>query len=319
MGRIPDFARFLRGENASPIYDNRSARVTLTPRYHSLWHLRRGPGSFGVSHVASSLKQMRVPSELLQMDLHVKIVSIQGDVTSLASLLLNITVFPDFSARKLVASPLCTGVSAIVPGVTEFESSTNRISSRGKSSRWCISSIQDKRYEMTRFTKHRSEMIVQLWESECMEGQSDAIKLNELPLRVIKNSKDSRRFRLTSSHDEKSNWSVEIETWLQLSSEAMKAYSEKADSKNDSFSDSNQYAKHVANVLLKDCARNTLRSESSRIDLLKSSRPFRFADGMMRITCTCFAVCRNRSESCPHTTTTQSNRRYVLLKQCRST
>ena len=265
--------------------------------------------------MASSLNQMRVPSELFQMDLHVQIVSIQGDVTSLASLLLNITVFPDFSARKLVASPLCTGVSAIVPGVTEFESSTN---SRGKSSRWCISSIQDKRYEMTRFTKHRSEMIVQLWESECMEGQSDAIKLNELPLRVIKNSKDSRRFRLTSSHDEKSNWSVEIETWLQLSSEAMKAYSEKADSKNDSFSDSNQYARHVASVLLKDCARNTLRSESSRIDLLKSSRPFRFADGMMRVTCTCtvvFEIAQNLVSIALHT---QSNRRYVLLKQCRS-
>ena len=119
-----------------------------------------------------------------------------------------------------------------------------------------------------------------------------------------KNSKDSRRFRLISSHDEKSNWSVEIETWLQLSSEAMKAYSEKADSKNDSFSDSNQYARHVASVLLKDCARNTLRSESSRIDLLKSSRPFRFADGMMRVTCTCtfvFEIARNLVSIALHT------------------
>lgn len=284
VGRVPDFASFLRGsdENISSIYDRRSAQVTLTPRFHSLWHLRRGPGSFGVSHVASSLKQMRISPELLEMDLHVQIVSIEGDVTSLASLLLNVNVFPDFSARKLVASPLCAGVSAVVSGVTEFESSTK---SRG-TSRWCISSVQDKRYETTRFTKHRSEMIVQLWESESMEGQSDAIKLNELPVRVNKKNQDSRRFHLTSSRDEKSEWSVEIETWLQLSSKAMTSFSQILKKENTSFSDPNQYARYVASALLKDCASDALRIESSRIDLLKSSRPFRFAEGVMSVTCT---------------------------------
>ena len=236
--------------------------------------------------MASSLKQMKIPSELLEMDLHVRIVSICGDITSLASLLLNVTVFPDFSSRKLVSSPLCAGVSAVVPGVTDFSSNARN---RG-SSRWCVSSIQDKRYEMTKFTKHRSEMIVQLWESESMEGESDAIKLDELPVRVVVTTspkKDSlNRICLKSSKKESSEWSVEIETWLQLSTRAMKTYSRIFPKHGSScFPRSDQYVRHITSMLLKESAENALRSDSSRLDLVHSSCPSRFTDGMMRVKC----------------------------------